>query len=337
MTEQERKVLLNELRQQESQREKQIKRERFRRLNPYAKKGAVVFAGSSLMEQFPLYEFLQDDDLHCTLYNRGIGGFTTTELLEAMDECILELQPAHLFLNIGTNDLNGPDYDRAAMLGRYEEIVRQIRKNLPETKLYLLAYYPVNPTVAEDPGLIECFRWRTNERIREASEGVQALARKYGAEFLDLNKDLYDAAGNLKAEYTIEGMHLYANGYRPVMDALLPLLFYCVLPCVVLKSFCIEYSAKGAVELAVSIAAGAGVLLLSMAVSWLFFRKDPMAQIGTVLVIVNAAPIGSNVAVYAQRLGLDSSYAVQMVCLSTLLSLITLPVMLSLAAALGFA
>ena len=72
-------------------------------------------------------------------------------------------------------------------------------------------------------------------------------------------------------------MHLYANGYRPVMDALLPLLFYCVLPCVVLKSFCIEYSAKGAVKLAVSSTAGAGVLLLSMAVSWLFFRKDPMA------------------------------------------------------------
>ena len=56
------------------------------------------------------------------MYNRGIGGFTTTELLEAMDECILELQPAHLFLNIGTNDLNGPDYDRAAMLGRYEAV-----------------------------------------------------------------------------------------------------------------------------------------------------------------------------------------------------------------------
>lgn len=72
-------------------------------------------------------------------------------------------------------------------------------------------------------------------------------------------------------------MHLYANGYRPVMDALLPLLLYCVLPCVVLKSFCIEYSEKGAVELAVCITAGAGVLLLSMAVSWLFFRKDPMA------------------------------------------------------------
>ena len=111
---------------------------------------------------------------------------------------------------------------------------------------------------------------------------------------------------------------------------------HCLLPCVVLKSFCIEYSEKGAVELAVGITAGAGVLLLSMAVLWLFFRKAPWRQIGTVLIIVNAAPIGSNIAVYAQRLGLDSSYAVQMVCLSTLLSLITLPVMLSLAAVFGF-
>lgn len=48
------------------------------------------------------------------------------------------------------------------------------------------------------------------------------------------------------------GMHLYANGYRPVMDAL-PLLLYCVLPCVVLKSFCIEYSEKGAVEQAAAL------------------------------------------------------------------------------------
>ena len=132
MTEQERDVLLNELRQQESQREKQIKRERFRRLNPYAKKGAVVFAGSSLMEQFPLYEFLQDDDLHCTLYNRGIGGFTTTELLEAMDECILELQPAHLFLNIGTNDLNGPDYDAPPCWAGMRRSCSRSGKNCPK-------------------------------------------------------------------------------------------------------------------------------------------------------------------------------------------------------------
>ena len=51
---------------------------------------------------------------------------------------------------------------------------------------------------------------------------------------------------------------------------------------------------------------------------------------------ISLSAFGSNIVVYAQRLGLDSSYAVQMVCLSTLLSLITLPVMLSLAAVFGF-
>lgn len=82
--------------------------------------------------------------------------------------------------------------------------------------------------------------------------------------------------------YLIIGYVLYRTGLitQEGSKALAHLLLYCVLPCVVLKSFCIEYSAKGAVELAVSVAAGAGVLLLSMAVSWLFFRKDPMAQIG---------------------------------------------------------
>lgn len=79
--------------------------------------------------------------------------------------------------------------------------------------------------------------------------------------------------------YLIIGYVLYRTRLitQEGSKALAHLLLYCVLPCVVLKSFCIEYSAKGAVELAVSIAAGAGVLLLSMAVSWLFFRKDPMA------------------------------------------------------------
>ena len=92
--------------------------------------------------------------------------------------------------------------------------------------------------------------------------------------------------------YLIIGYVLYRTGLitQEGSKALAHLLLYCVLPCVVLKSFCIEYSAKGAVELAVSIAAGAGVLLLSMAVSWLFFRKDPMAQIG--VAFSNAGFIG---------------------------------------------
>lgn len=198
--------------------------ERFRRLNRFVKPGQIVFAGSSLMEQFPIYEFLQDFDLPFTVYNRGVGGFTTTELLEVLDPCIFDLAPRVLVLNIGTNDLNGPDYDRAALLTRYDTILTRVKARLPEVRLLLLAYYPVNPTVASNPHMQQVFRHRTNARIAAASEGVRGLAAKYGAEFLDLNAGITDADGNLKAEYTIEGMHMYADGYKPVLDALLPAL-----------------------------------------------------------------------------------------------------------------
>lgn len=204
--------------------EKEDKLARFRHLNPYVRKGQIVFAGSSLMEQFPIYEFLLDFQLPYTIYNRGVGGFTTDEFYAALEDCVFALEPAHLFLNIGTNDLNGPEYRLSRLLDNYEKILQAIRGRLPATRLNLMAYYPVNPTVATIPHMQEIFRHRTNARIREASEGVRALAARYGARFLDCNAGLTDADGNLKAEYTIEGMHMYANGYKPVLDALLPVL-----------------------------------------------------------------------------------------------------------------
>ena len=81
---------------------------RFRYLNEFVKPGQILFAGSSLMEQFPIQEFIADFDLPLTIYNRGVGGFTTSEMLACMQDCVYALRPAYIFINIGTNDLNDP-------------------------------------------------------------------------------------------------------------------------------------------------------------------------------------------------------------------------------------
>lgn len=221
MTEQE---LINRHDAQKAQEEKAYKVERYRHLNRYVKPGQIVFAGSSLMEQFPVYEFLMDFDLPYTIYNRGVGGFTTTEMMAVLPDCIYALKPKYLFLNIGTNDLNVPDYDQAALMARYDAILNGVEEHVPGVSIFLLAYYPVNPEVANVPWAREVFRHRTNKRICEANEGVKQLAAKHGARFLDLNAGITDENGNLKAEYTMEGMHMYADGYKPVLDALLPVL-----------------------------------------------------------------------------------------------------------------
>lgn len=221
MTEQE---MIREIFRQRSQAEKADKVERFRHLNPYVKKGQIVFAGSSLMEQFPIYEFLQDFDLPFTIYNRGVGGFTTKEMMPVLKETVYDLAPKYLFLNIGTNDLNGPDYVQEELMARYDEILCAIEEHVPGVQIFLLAYYPVNPGACNMDWGKEVFRHRTNDRIRKASQGVCVLAEKHGARFLDLNAGITDEDGNLKAEYTIEGMHMYANGYKQVLDLLLPVL-----------------------------------------------------------------------------------------------------------------
>ena len=209
---------------QHLQREKEGKIQRIRRLNPYVRKGQIVFAGSSLMEQFPIYEFLQDFQLPYTIYNRGIGGFTTGEMLNTLKEMVYDLAPKYLFLNIGTNDLIRPDYIQEEMIARYDLILRKIKENIPEAQIFLLAYYPVNSSAAANPFMAATFQHRTNVRIRSANEAVKKLAEKHGIQFLDLNSGITDADGNLDAAYAIDGMHMYANGYKQVLDNLLPVL-----------------------------------------------------------------------------------------------------------------
>ena len=76
------------------------------------------------------------------------------------------------------------------------------------------------------------------------------------------------------------------------------------------------------------VAAARLVLIPLLTILVLKLLPTEYAAIATTLVIVAAAPIGSNVAVYAQKLGKDYAYAVRGVCLSTLLSAITMPLLM---------
>lgn len=208
-----------------AQRQDREKLESYRQLNRLAKKGQVVFTGSSLMEQFPLNEMLQGEALPYRVYNRGMSGFVAPQLLQVLDVCVVELAPAHVFLNIGTNDMSRPDYRQEALLACYRRILEEILSHVPGVKLHLLAYYPVNPDLEGQEGwAAEALRYRTNQVLREANRGVEALAREMGAEYLDLNAPLLDSQGRLRAQYTKEGIHLYPAGYQAVLGELLPVL-----------------------------------------------------------------------------------------------------------------
>ncbi len=191
----------------------------YRSLNRVAKKGQILFTGSSLMEQFPVAELAASRGLGKIVYNRGIGGTTTEDFLREIDTVLFDLEPSVVFINIGTNDIREWDDGRdwmESLLANYEKILKQCRERLPDAKVYVMAYYPVNANVDQSPGAQGMLKVRTNENVRLVNGKAAELAARYGYEYIDVNDGLTDAEGNLKAEYTIEGVHMYAEAYEVV-------------------------------------------------------------------------------------------------------------------------
>ena len=204
--------------------EKVKKLENFRRLNKMAKKGQILFTGSSLMEQFPVSEIAMNHDLGKCIYNRGIKGFKTEDMISNIDVMLLDLEPKYVFINIGTNDIcTYPDGEswQDVLKRNYDYILSQLKKKLPETVAYVMAYYPMNE--ADEEGLKKARSLgfiRTNEMIREASAIAESLADKYGYNFINVNAGLTDANDNLNKKFCKDIIHFYADGYEIVYNNL---------------------------------------------------------------------------------------------------------------------
>lgn len=206
--------------------EQQKKLENFRELNKTAQKGHILFTGSSLMEMFPVTDFLTEDGSEQIIYNRGIGGFVTDDVLRNMNEQIFDLEPSAIFINIGTNDISDSSksfYEVLShMLGNYEKILQQIKERLPDTKVFVMAFYPVCTKGRENEPV---FINRNNKNLLTANEAVWKLSEKMGYCYIDVNNGLTDGNGMLKENITIDGIHMHPDGYRIVWNNLKSYLY----------------------------------------------------------------------------------------------------------------
>lgn len=187
--------------------------------NKTVQKGQIVFVGSSHMEIFPIQKMQETLKLDKVIYNRGVRATTTADLLNHMDTLIFDLEPDKIFINIGSNDI-GFYVPEEIFIANYSEILRQIKERLPETAVYVMAYYPVNATenfgeTKEEHNSL--FHTRSNGNLNAANDKVKALAEKYGYQFINLNNGLSDECGNLKKELTFDGVHLLPSGYEIVL------------------------------------------------------------------------------------------------------------------------
>lgn len=113
-------------------------------INDLALKGEIVVFGSTYMANFPLYELINKYHFENAIYNRSIAGLTTGEALEIVQECIISLSPAKIFIALGEEDENNAD-----AIKQYNQIIKLIQTALPKSKIYLICLQGNTPFVEE--------------------------------------------------------------------------------------------------------------------------------------------------------------------------------------------
>lgn len=175
----------------------------------------VLFLGDSITEQYDLENYFHNDDY----INGGRGGNATGDILEQMKERVYDYNPAKIFLMIGTNDGMTSDLEDNQAIKNIEKIISDIQVTLPNTKLYVESILPVNDSDDEkiDHDMV---RDRSNDNIKEMNQQIQDLCNEYQVTYINLYDKLIDDEGNLKLEYTREGLHMSDEGYQVITKEL---------------------------------------------------------------------------------------------------------------------
>ncbi len=184
-----------------------------RSIEVQATKEKVVFAGDSITDFYDLEQYYHYDNK--TLVNSGVGGYKTTNIIKKFKNLIEQHKADKLFLMIGTNDLGGGT-DRDVVVANIKEIIEMTKEQSPGTKIYLESIYPVNLSKRS------ANEKRNNEDIRYINIQLKKYCDENNITYLEVYPLLADENGNLKEEYTEDGLHLNSAGYRVVTDYLKP-------------------------------------------------------------------------------------------------------------------
>ena len=173
----------------------------------------IVFLGDSLTDFYDLDKYYD-----IKIVNSGVSGWSTDDILNNLDEKVFKYYPKKLVLLIGTNDLiYGKDKDY--IIKNIQKIVKKIIKERPYTKIYIESLYPVNNTNNQkiDKNMVKD---RKNSDIKEINKKLEEYCKGNRYTYINMYDELVDKNGNLKLEYTKEGLHMSDEGYKIVTKKL---------------------------------------------------------------------------------------------------------------------
>ena len=173
----------------------------------------TVMAGDSLSLWFPS-ELLPDNK---TWLNQGISGEKTAGLLQRLN-LFDKTTPETIFVMIGINDLIAGVSDRT-ILDNQRQILTYLHKKHPKAQIVVQSILPHQGEQATWEGK-EKLLAIPNSRIRNLNQQLRTIAAKESVKYLNLYPLFADKQGNLRSNFTTDGLHLNPDGYLVWSSAL---------------------------------------------------------------------------------------------------------------------
>ena len=203
---------------------------RVERLERYTyNKESIVFLGDSITSRCDLNKYFPNYNV----YNSGIAGNMTKDILDNMENRVFVYNPTKVFILIGTNDLVYSGLDNDGIKNNIEEIINKIYEKNSNTKIYLESIYPVNNSLNK-----EIVETRTNDNIKDLNNKIEKICNNNKCTYINMYDNLTDKNGNMKRIYTVampsipyekriytvDGLHLNKIGYKAVANKLIKYL-----------------------------------------------------------------------------------------------------------------
>ena len=171
----------------------------------------IVMLGNSLTNGAEWHELFNNPKV----INRGITGDTAQGILDRLKP-VTDGHPEKIFLLTGANDISHhltPDSIATAIA----ELVEAIRQQTPETKIYVQSILPINNSFGRYKNMID-----KETVVTEVNALLQPKIEAMGVKWLNVNPLFADEEGNLRKDYTNDGLHLLGPAYLVWRDYLLP-------------------------------------------------------------------------------------------------------------------
>lgn len=162
----------------------------------------VVFLGNSITEAGKWDKYFPE----ISPVNRGISGDNTEGMINRIDE-IAKSHPRQLFILAGINDIS-QNLSNKQIIEHYRYIIQQIKKESPQTTIYVQSLLPINNDFNRYKRLIS-----KEKQIIKFNKELKKLASKEKINFLNIYPLYIDKKGKLDAQYTNDGLHLTETAY----------------------------------------------------------------------------------------------------------------------------